>query len=257
MVGPGISPNNPSQTFYLAKSVNIEPDSGMAWTSSDGQTTNVGQLINPQNPVNLPPVLPNEQPLLQPNLMNQIDGDLVSGEFDPDDASHLEDGGNGGTYTRTDFNPVTNGGANANQGAANSAFLARLRRTGETSETGISNAWPAVPALFSVFRSRPANNGGVPSFPVRATAIADAKPAIYVGPGIPYTDTQGQQQTIVGLLTTASGSTTSGESTTSSGSTTTSIQLRRRLEFHQFNAIGLVFHKHLAAPIGVTAKCFV
>ena len=94
----------------------------------------------------------------QPNVGNNQAGDLVSGVYNPS-ALHSEVA----DYSRTDFSTSSNT-------ADNSALLARLRLSDEANATG-----PSVAALFGL------NAEGTLTNRLRATAIADSKPAKRVG----------------------------------------------------------------------------
>lgn len=102
-------------------------------------------------------------------------GDLVAGTFDPL-ATHVE----ASDYTRDDFTPADSFLA-ANE---STAFLVRMRRTGETSEPGASWIGPAIPYLFgrgSLMRGDGSSTPRKDGISVRATAIATAQPALQVG----------------------------------------------------------------------------
>lgn len=129
-------------------------------------------------------------PVLQTNAAsNEVHGDLVAGSFtalDPADPGNSRWHAEQSSYARTDFqaaNPADAPGA--------PAFLARLRRTnnrlGLDRVGGVSSAGPTLPFLFGlgsgVLTSErpdlydPRRDG----LTVRATAIADARPAIAAG----------------------------------------------------------------------------
>lgn len=126
-------------------------------------------------------------PSLQPNLTNQVHGDMVAGTFTPLGlaAPGVEDA----AYERNDFTPSDQAGSST----AN-AFLVRLRRTndfgGLDNEPGVSSFGTALPLLLghgSTITFDPSNpnpnNYSVRQhgFTVRATALADARPAMRVG----------------------------------------------------------------------------
>jgi len=117
------------------------------------------------------------QPDLLPNLGDADQGgDMVAGQYlgsrdyaTTADPAHTE----GDDYSRTDYSPAT----------GNSAFLVRMRRTNEEA-TSTRSAWVPVPSLFNgVTMLDTANPAG--GYPVRGTAIADARPAIIAGPAYP------------------------------------------------------------------------
>lgn len=112
----------------------------------------------------------------QLNTGNAVHGDLVAGSYDRN-ASHSEDA----SYVRQDFD-VT----------GSSAFLVRLRRTDHRNpldrEPDVSSSGDALPLLFGRGTMIPAQetaSGWAPrrdGITVRATAIADARPARRIGP---------------------------------------------------------------------------
>jgi hypothetical protein len=87
-------------------------------------------------------------------------------------------------YTRADFSPMP---ANAPNPKNYSAFLVRMRRTGETFTAGVGSAGPPLPNLFgrgaisSVDLADRMERGNF----VRATAIAAATPVKSAGPTTP------------------------------------------------------------------------
>jgi hypothetical protein len=122
------------------------------------------------------------KPNPQPNSENAQHGDLVAGVFDDEADASLEFG----NYSRTDFAPVS---ASESQGAR--SFLARLRRThnpqGLDAIPGVSNTGGGVPILFGLGPLTLPNTGAAydvrrDGVTVRATAIAEAQPALQVGP---------------------------------------------------------------------------
>jgi hypothetical protein len=135
------------------------------------------------------------KPRLQLNQPNQQHGDLVSGHYSP--LAPAEDSG----YARSDFVPgMMIGSAECDPvpepspgsgPITDDAFLVRLRRTNDLDGLdelpAISSRGPAVPLLFG----RGALIGGDPDedylprvhgLTVRATSIAQARPALRVGP---------------------------------------------------------------------------
>lgn len=107
-------------------------------------------------------------------------GDFVAGSFDRNDTEHDEYS----NYSRTDFTPADSDASIA------TAFLARLRRTEESNQVGIASFGPPVPFLFGrggVTRALPPHapdeiwNRRESGTIVRATAIANAVPAVTVG----------------------------------------------------------------------------
>ena len=121
------------------------------------------------------------KPSLESNATNASHGDLVSGEFlDVDDHTESSD------YTRSDFLPADQ----ASSPSAN-AFLVRLRRTNDLQGLdrleGVSSAGDPLPLLFGLGSTIHATENGIrqTGFSVRATAIADARPAFRVGFPVP------------------------------------------------------------------------
>lgn len=126
-------------------------------------------------------------PSLQPNLTNQAHGDMVAGTFTPLGLAVL--GVEDVAYERNDFTPSDQAGS-----PTANAFLVRLRRTndfgGLDNQPGVSSSGTALPLLLghgstiTVDDSKPnPNNYSVRrhGFTVRATALADARPALRVG----------------------------------------------------------------------------
>ncbi len=121
------------------------------------------------------------KPNPQPNSSNEQHGDLVAGDYAAGVDASLEFS----DYTRTDFAPVA---ASASQGAR--SFLARLRRThdaeGLDAIPGVSNNGGGVPILFGLGPLTLPNTGAAydvrrDGVTVRATAIAESRPALHVG----------------------------------------------------------------------------
>ena len=180
-----LSPENGDPTYQFGAGPIIDLTGG----SSDGlhgyQTISVPD----------PPVY---KPALQLNESNESYGDQVSGRFcyEPspypsEDPAYGEPGfqvcgaaqSAAGSYARNDFNP----------GVDTSAFLVRLRRSTEfrtgsgQGEPGIASSGPSLPLLFgqgamihgdSADSDYSVRRDGLT---VRATAIADARPAERVG----------------------------------------------------------------------------
>ena len=138
------------------------------------------------------------KPNLQPNLGNAPEGDMVSGRFcysaDPlpseNVAYEMQDTVCGqpqrgaGAYARNDFNP---GGANPN------AFLVRLRRSNDyqdlegQTDPDVGSSGPSLPLTFgkatTIHGDDPAAAYSVrrDGLTVRATAIAETRPALHLG----------------------------------------------------------------------------
>ncbi|HWL07080.1 MAG TPA: Tad domain-containing protein [Planctomicrobium sp.] len=123
----------------------------------------------------------------QRNMANEAHGDMVSGTWN-DVRPNEED-----NYSRGDFTPSL---------SQPDAFLVRMRRIPgnnpldaeeEDEENGIHSHGPAVPMWFGLLSQIPATVHVPPGsqhlrrdgIPVRATAIAAARPAMTVGPEIP------------------------------------------------------------------------
>jgi Putative Flp pilus-assembly TadE/G-like len=148
------------------------------------------------------------KPVLELNQsVNAVNGDLVSGTF-----GYTTAPGEDSSYVRTDFvpNPSTPSPSTGLAGcepvpdpwpepptsgpltsAADSAFLVRLRRTkdfnpdgGPENAPGVASSGPSVPLLFGRGAAISGEDGYVPQrdgITVRATAIAQARPAMRVG----------------------------------------------------------------------------
>ena len=125
-------------------------------------------------------------PGLEANLQDQPAGDIVAGQFHAGQpATEAAD------FTRADFTPF-----DAKNSPNRDAFLVRMRRTRNASgldqAAGVSSSGPPLPFLFALgsvmqtetdtslnpFGYAPRRDG----ISVRATAIADGRPALFVGP---------------------------------------------------------------------------
>ncbi len=155
---------------------------------SDGITgLNASQLIT----------IPDQRtylPALQLNPENQLHGDLVAGAFAPPGPAvpAVETQ----AYVRNDFTASNQAGSST----AN-AFLVRLRRTndfqGLDNQAGVSSSGSALPLLLGHGSMAPLSDGTNANnysarhhgFTVRATALADARPALRVGLPQPATPT--------------------------------------------------------------------
>ncbi len=112
-------------------------------------------------------------PALDPNSTNEQAGDIVAGNYLGDSQGHVEDD----SYGRVDFDPAA---------STPDSALVRMRRSMEYPNSSFpsgATGGPPVPSLFS--RGDPLLlNGGNPvlanGFTVRATAIAQWKPAVSV-----------------------------------------------------------------------------
>jgi hypothetical protein len=116
------------------------------------------------------------KPDLQPNQDNAPYGDMVSGSFTYNsNPGSSEDAG----YARNDFNP----------GVGTGAFLVRLRRSNEfrEAEPGVASSGSSLPLVFgrgtTIFGDDPTGAYSVrrDGLTVRATAIAQVRPALHVG----------------------------------------------------------------------------
>jgi len=111
------------------------------------------------------------KPALKPNLANEIDGDIVAGTFTPGVSGTEES-----DYTRLDFTPP-----------GDTALLVRLRRSNEAFGAGDASRsnGPSIPFLLGRGSTMQASQNGysprIDGLTVRATAIADARPARSVG----------------------------------------------------------------------------
>jgi Flp pilus assembly protein TadG len=142
-------------------------------------------------------------PRLQSNLTNEINGDMVSGTYGPSSAAyacpviatdpHWEDC----QYNRKDFTAADAAGS-----ATASSFLVRLRRTDHRNDAldrvdGVSKSGESVPLLFGRGTFVQPNGNAATYSPrrdgltVRATAIANSRPALSIGAPDPVTHTPG------------------------------------------------------------------
>jgi hypothetical protein len=133
------------------------------------------------------------KPSLQTNDANAQEGDMVAGSY-----VNQGPGFENADYSRSDFS-LPDASTGQTSGAA-PAFLVRMRRTLNAQNPdaqqlddnpGISSAGPTVPFLFgrgSIMARSSANANDLTiqsGITVRATAIADARPALTVGPAYP------------------------------------------------------------------------
>ena len=128
---------------------------------------------------------------LEVNSANLQNGDMVAGAYTINGTySSTLTADEDGDYNRRDFTPSVSGTASASA----SSFLVRMRRTplwnvsGSLDDTsGVSSGGPTLPLLFGrgSLMARSGSNGQLSvasGITVRATAIADARPAKSVGP---------------------------------------------------------------------------
>ena len=160
------------------------------------------------------------KPNLQLNQDNAVHGDMVSGRFCYTDDPFASEGQvhelidtvcaaqqtAAGSYARNDFNPNLAGATD------DSAFLVRLRRSNEFSdslglfEDSVASGERALPLTFGrgtlIFADDPSGSYSVrrDGLTVRATAIADARPALQVG--LPQTNPVERGITAFGLFDT-------------------------------------------------------
>lgn len=209
-----LDPTTPSTGFSAGPQAFLVPGTG---TELTGKTYRWSpQLMTDGNQM---PIVTQFRPTLQLNDDdNKRHGDLVAGNYgtvaatDPDTLFTEKTTVSGMVteyYQRNDFAAVDVADVPTSR-----AFLARLRRTrlydngqAPDAETGVSSAGPPVPYVFG--RGGLAS-GGTPDpnalwnqreagVTVRATAIADARPALTVGPAIPQTLYAGLPTTTDGL----------------------------------------------------------
>ncbi len=141
------------------------------------------------------------KPKLELNVDNEMHGDLVQGTYHGDDPNvrlSIE----GKRYIRNDFEPVDTMRESLEDPVAD-AFLARMRRTndfiGLDNIDGVSSAGPPLSLMFG-------NGGLVPGgdprrgysyrhhgITIRATAIAQARPVLTVGPPVNQSTMQRQK----------------------------------------------------------------
>lgn len=130
------------------------------------------------------------KPVLALNLSNIVSGDMVSGNYLDGDHEECGDGDEEcEPYERDDFDPDVDLSNPPDED--NSAFLVRLRRTDEdfSSVPNTSTSGPPIPSLFgraAIARSEENDPQALlrrraRGIRVRATSIADLRPAISVG----------------------------------------------------------------------------
>ncbi len=138
---------------------------------------NAGQLLRLPDTPFYKPLRSDKTFGLELNLADDMHGDMVAGEYDPE-KEHWELP----SYSREDFTPTP----------AGDAFLVRMRRTdrpvaGLDQVDNVSSHGPSIPYLFARGAFLPAsdpNTGYSPrhhGMTVRATGIADARPVLSVG----------------------------------------------------------------------------
>lgn len=130
------------------------------------------------------------KPLLQTNEANSQEGDMAAGSYSDSGGPAVEDA----SYARSDFRLPD--GSPGKTSDSSPSFLVRLRRTLNSQNpeaydlddvSGISSAGPTIPFLFgrgSLLARSSANASDltiVSGITVRATAIADARPALSAG----------------------------------------------------------------------------
>jgi putative Flp pilus-assembly TadE/G-like protein len=143
------------------------------------------QLLQIGNPPLYKPTRSDHTPGLELNLDNEVSGDMVAG-------THTYPGGpavENPDYTRNDFQA-----SSAAESPSSPSFLVRMRRTNShdplASAAGESSTGPALPYLFgrgsTIYKDPNASySPRQDGITVRATAIADAKPAMSVGNPVP------------------------------------------------------------------------
>lgn len=139
------------------------------------------------------------RPDLQENPANEVHGDQLAGSWDPAQVDHGEDR----DYTRIDLTPAAPGGTAS---LAAEGYLVRLRRTpdldGLDAATGVSSNGGPLPLLFgrgAPIPDAPSSTGHAyrpHGITVRATAIAQAQPAVRVGPAVPALNLEGLALTL-------------------------------------------------------------
>ena len=172
--------------FVKSAGDSLQFGAGPDVTLSGGKTDlNASQILS----VSASPVY---KPSLQLNLQNLVNGDLVSGTFRNSglECPNGKPGIECADYTRKDFVP-----ADVDDSQTASAFLVRLRRSvkpepvqdteSQDSTSGVSSAGPTLPLMFGLgsLLQPESDSSGIrhTGITVRATAIADARPARGVG----------------------------------------------------------------------------
>lgn len=119
------------------------------------------------------------------NLVNDVQGDMVAGDYSPEPPSgtpadqrhrfHSESN----DYSRADFTP-----------GSTSAFLVRMRRSGEPVQDDVSTSGPVLPYLFA--RGSMLNRGSLSAgVKVRTTSISDTQHVLTVGLKVSQVDMEG------------------------------------------------------------------
>jgi hypothetical protein len=142
-------------------------------TAGIGGSIGASQIITSAGPVT--------PPMLQTNATNEQYGDMVSGTYCPQSQPSVEYD----DYSRNDFNST------CPSVDPPPSFLVRLRRTNNPQNlddvAGVSKNYGTIPFLFGLGTTIPRPNGVT----VRATAIANAYPALRVGAPIATPATPG------------------------------------------------------------------
>jgi hypothetical protein len=155
-----LNPGNGQGTSRLGIGPDVELNDGIALPGTDFRASTTIAGANAYQPVRL-----------ESNLNDEVPGDMLAGQYLPADSLHDENG----SYERTDFDSES----------GNDAFLVRMRRSGETAfGAGVGSAGPPVPHLFG--RGPFGNLDWMDRIErgtiARATAIAQARPVVVVGP---------------------------------------------------------------------------
>jgi hypothetical protein len=208
MQGEGLDPSNLDNVRRWAAQQNVVNtfDDNLNPTDGDPSNFGAGPVVNFTESPGVPPsgqaiaasqtISPGTPTVYKPsdlkwpfqiNPNNDVMGDMVSGSytFNPlnyaPSTSRVEDE----NYNRTDFQAGTTSPANS--------FLVRMKRSNEPPNNApISSSGPPIPYLFgrgSLLTTQQQGGNTVwaksQGITVRATSIADARPAMAVGPSLP------------------------------------------------------------------------
>jgi hypothetical protein len=184
----GIPPDGPDQ---------LNLGAGPVWDLHPGEGSgNVGETYNPLVKVY-------DDPVLEPNAENEIDGDMISGSYSWDE-SHDEQS----DYSRADFRAATH---DVSTSRREIGFLVRMRRSADTPIPGERSGAPTLPLLFglgSTIKQAAGSdwNPRTDGITVRAVAIASARPVMTIGPPPDLPDLIGNPMLGIGFWYTSTGS---------------------------------------------------
>lgn len=161
-----LDPGNGQGISRLGIGPDVELSDGIALPGTDFRASTTITSAQPYQPYRL-----------QRNLDDELTGDMLAGQYVPT-GEHSE----ANDYQRQDFLIEEN--PNYDAAIGNDALLVRMRRSGETSlGADVGSAGPPVPYLFGrgAYGPSSSNDEREHGTIVRATAIAQAVPALRVG----------------------------------------------------------------------------